>query len=912
MKAFRLASILLLFIILLTGVPYLGYVLYQKYSRPASLPLDAVPDKAAFVIRINNPANLYAELNRSNLIWNEISAWPGVSEVRDELKLLDSLTGTDRNIRKLLKDNPVYITLSLTGRAGFGLMYLAGTGNDMTPALISEFLKQRYPEKVSVVSAPYASTEILRFHPEGMKEPMFITVSNGVFIMSHHSNLVKKAIDRLSLNYIPGSVAGFRTIEATAGKRADANIFVNIPYLSLSAWKISSEDKKRDLVRLARFADWCGLDLVIRKDELLFSGYTLYSDSTYYTLSLYAPQSPQAVDAVNILPDNVTTFTLFSLENLGWFLSDLREREHRLENAAEPGRLSQFNASRNMRLERYFLPWTRHQLCFASAGLNDGNERPYPLLAIQHSDPDSSLRSLLSLAEALGKKTDSVRYNERTIYLSDLSEPLNALLGSFRQGIRANCFMLFEGYTIFAESPVHLVHLMNHYRSGTTLAKERSYLDISENVSGQSNIYFYTRPGQAIAEPPSMFGEVMTGYFRPLADSLRKFEAMTLQIVNRKGMFYTTISLRFNPNLSNEGPLAWQSMLDTTVAGTPQIVARSFRGDQALLTTDTMNTLYMIDSAGVILWKKKLYGKVLGSYHPIRVRGSDSLHYLFNTENHLYLVRSDGEIAERFPMKFPLRATNGLALADYNNTGDYRILIAFRDNRVYNFSLDGIMVEGWSLPGLSEEITEPVQYLVHDHKDHLVIRGSRGDFLIADRRGKVRIRPAKPFLMAPGSMFYLNHTGKKGALLTSDQRGRIILLAENGKTTSLVCSTFTAGHYFRYDDITGNEIPDFIFFDRNTLSIYNRSLKPIFSYKFLRDVPAPHLLKTVNGNFYIGIFSPATREVFLFDKKGLTEIAPAIRGTTPFDIGNLENKRHLNLVIGTGKSIKCFRLTQNQ
>jgi hypothetical protein len=911
MKSFRLASLILFCIILFTGIPYLGYVLYQRYSRPASLPLDAVPDKAAFVIRINDPAGLYEELNRSNLIWKEISTWPGISGVRDVLRMLDSLTATDRNIRRLLKEHPVYLTLSLTGRAEFGLMYLASAGNGITPALIAEFLKQRYPAKISVVSTPYASTEILRFHTEGMKDPIFITVSNGVFIMSLHSNLVKKAVDRMSLNYIPGSVAGFRTIEATAGKRADANIFVNIPYLSLSAWKISSEDTKHDLVRLARFADWCGLDLIIRKDELLFSGYTLCSDSTYYTLALYAPQSPQSVDAVNILPDNVTNFTLFSLENLGWFLSDIQQRERRLENATEPGRLSQFNATHNMRLERYFLPWTGTQVCFASAGLNDRNERPYPLLAIQYNNPDSSLRYLCSLSEALGKKTDSVRYDERTIYLSDLSDPLNALLGNFRQGVRANCFVFFEGYAVFAESPLHLVQMMNHYRSGTTLAKERSYLDISENVSGQANIYFYTRPGQAITEPPSVFSDAMAGYFRNLADSLKKFEAMTLQIVNRKGMFYTTISLRFNPNLSNEGPLAWLSTLDTAVAGAPQIIARNFAGDQALLVTDTMNALYMIDSAGAILWKKKLYGKVLGNFHPIRIKGSDSLHYLFNTENHLYLIRCDGVIAERFPMKFPLRATNGLTLADYNHTGDYRILIAFRDNRVYNFSLDGIMVEGWSLPGLSQEITEPIQYLVYNHKDHLIIRGSKGEFLITDRRGKVRILPVKPFLMAPASEFYVNRTGKKGAFLVTDQKGKIILLAENGKISSLSCNTFTTDHYFRYFDISGNDIADFIFFDRNTLSVYNRSLKPIYSHNFLHEVPPPHLLKTVNGTSYIGIFSPSTREVFLFDDKGLVETAPAIRGTTPFDIGNLENKRHVNLVIGAGRNVKCFRLTQN-
>ena len=145
MKAFRLASIILLSIILLTGVPYLGYVLYQRYSRPAASPLDAVPEKAAFVVRINNPSSLYEELNRSNLIWKEISAWPGMDGLMAEIGMIDSLTASNRSIRRLVRDNPVYITLSLTGRGQFGLMYLAGAGNDLTTAVLGEFLKGSFP-----------------------------------------------------------------------------------------------------------------------------------------------------------------------------------------------------------------------------------------------------------------------------------------------------------------------------------------------------------------------------------------------------------------------------------------------------------------------------------------------------------------------------------------------------------------------------------------------------------------------------------------------------------------------------------------------------------------------------------------------------------------------------------------------
>ncbi|MBC8462120.1 MAG: hypothetical protein H8D67_29485 [Deltaproteobacteria bacterium] len=69
-------------------------------------------------------------------------------------------------------------------------------------------------------------------------------------------------------------------------------------------------------------------------------------------------------------------------------------------------------------------------------------------------------------------------------------------------------------------------------------------------------------------------------------------------------------------------------------------------------------------------------------------------------------------------------------------------------------------------------------------------------------------------------------------------------------------------------------------------------------------------MKTLNGKTFIGIISPTSNEVFLFDRHGYVEIESGVKGTTPFDIGTLEDKNRLNLVIGAGKMVKGFRLTR--
>ena len=193
--------------------------------------------------------------------------------------------------------------------------------------------------------------------------------------MSTHPDLVKKSIDKLSLNTPSANTAGFTSVESVAGKKTDANIYINIPYFTLAVWKTVSENEKENLARYARFADWSGLDLLVKKDELLFTGYTSITDSTFHTLALFSHQEPQKMDAVSVLPDNVTSFTLFGFGNFGIFL-----KRSVYDNPESPGtvnHLSPFNRKYNINAESCFLPWTGSQVGNASTEPEGSTENIY-------------------------------------------------------------------------------------------------------------------------------------------------------------------------------------------------------------------------------------------------------------------------------------------------------------------------------------------------------------------------------------------------------------------------------------------------------------------------------------------------------------------------------------------------------
>jgi len=262
-------------------------------------------------------------------------------------------------------------------------------------------------------------------------------------------------------------------------------------------------------------------------------------------------------------------------------------------------------------------------------------------------------------------------------------------------------------------------------------------------------------------------------------------------------------------------------------------------------------------------------------------------------------------------MRFPAHATNGLTLLDYKKNHDYRILVAFQDHHVYNFTLRGRSAPDWERPGLNEEITQPVKHVVIGHTDHLIISGNHGSTIITDKTGNPSINLSPRFQHSVNSGFFNNRSAKKGVLITSDPDGKVIFIQDNGKTAEVTLNLFSPSHYFFYEDINGNGYPEFIFFDKNNLYYYSKSYKFIYSYGFRREIIAPpFVIRTPDHKVFFGMVSPETNELYLFDKYGFRELGPGIRGNTPFEIGHVESQREMNLVVGSGKFVKNYRLTK--
>ncbi|MDP1621954.1 MAG: hypothetical protein Q8M08_06405 [Bacteroidales bacterium] len=911
MRNFRTILIILAAIVALTGFSWLAFTIYNKFQRPVESPFNAIPGNTALIIQLNKAGNLLEELNRSNILWRSLARFPGIRTVKSELQYVDSASRKNAKISKIFQQYNILVSITLSGRNNFGALYLASVSGRDPESYILDFINEINSGKAILTETPYSITRLHRIQSGGSRDAFYFAVIKGVFIGSFHADLVKRAIDRLSLNTPMATSSGFRTVQASSGKKVDANIYVNYRFFSLVLSKIFREENLPSLLKFSNFADWSGLDLIIKKDELLFNGITVASDSNQQFLSLFTDQKPQKKDIAVIIPLQTLYFTAYGWSDPSRFCQRFQNRMQRDETfTGEQNDILSLIDQYQLNVSEYFLPWMGSEGgVFVMEDPISSTETGFT--ALKSRDTLLTTASLFALADTLGIRYDSVYFRGHKIYRLGLPAFIPTLFGQIFGKFEANCFTFLNGYIVFAAQPKFLEPVITAVTEKATFGLDKEFNDFETNLSDKSNVYSYFNTRNAIHTIKGVLNQELSDQLNPMMDTLRKFESIAFQYSNTDGQFYSNILLRYNTNLGKEGPLQWQASLDTSIASQPRIIHTTTSGNPAVVVTDVVNNLYLVTSQGQIAWKLHIMGKIMGEVHTIQFHGNDSLFLLFNTDTHLYLLHADGKFADKFPMRFPLHATNGIKVADWDNNLDYSIMVAFQDNRIYSFTLDGVSQFGWKRPNLKEEIIKPVSCFTVGEKKYILVSGINGNTLILDKNGEIQITPGPNFTHAPSSGFHINKTNNKGPFLTTGRDGKVIFIHEKGKTSEVTLNLFTHDHKFFYEDIIGNGQTEFIYSDKNNIYYYNRNYKLIYSYAFRREISnSPFLLHDSDGKAMIGYVVPETNELFLFDRNGYRELESGIRGNTPFDMGFLENDTQQNLVVGAGKVLKNYRLPQ--
>lgn len=893
--------------VLLAGAGVYGYFRIQQLKSPVRDPLEAVPVDAFCVIGSHDARATWAKLSGGNLAWAALGETGWASKASSTAAHIDSLLAADAEIASFFDERESWLSLHCTGKDDFDYLLAAalpGTG-DMDE--FSAFVKKHAGGK-KVEQKTWKENIILTVGDPATGR-FFTGMREGVILLSENEALLKSALEQLEKGPTLKQDKSFAAVRQTAGEKAVANIYINYPRLVTGLKRIANDRSHERLESIAHFAGWTEMDLALRPNAVLMNGYTAAPDSTKQYLGIFSGQQPQRVEVASVLPGSTITYTCYGISNFQLF-NQRYDTHLEQEGLADERRdlLAQLKRNYGYDPDKQIGSWLGNEIAVATLPAPEGGTVTVALLSTARTA--EAKESLLGMED----KSDTTRAEPVTdstgyvIRKSPVPGMLPATFGELFGELREAWYTVVQHYLVFAPDENTLRAFIAANENRTTLANNRAYADFSTNISEEASITIYASPGHSLNLLKEHADGSFAGDLQAHAGLLRRFDGAVLQYsAGDNDLYYTNIFLRHNPQTKRDISTLWETQLDTTFSGKPWLVNDHKTKGMDVFVQDDANKIYLISSTGSILWKKQLPEKIMGDVQQVDALKNGKLQLIFNTASSIYIIDRNGNDLAPFPLRLPAPATNTLRVMDYENSRDYRLLIACADKKVYNYTIKGAKVGGWKIPVTEDVVLVPVQHTAVGGKDYVIVADRGGKTYITDRQGNMRLN-LKERLTAPVTQVFVE-PGKdlsRTRIVSADSLGNVSRLSLADELERMHFMDFVESPGFEYRDINSDGSREFIFLDAHRLMIFNQDKAPVMSYTF--DSPAepkPMIFLFDSKDVRIGALCRSASEVHLINNGGMETEGFPLQGTTPFSIGRLNGSGELTLLCGNNGRYLC-------
>lgn len=903
----RIAFITIVTLAIVAGIFWYFYT--GKVSASISSAINVVPEESSVIIESKKISELWKKISQTNIIWEELLGINSINEINSKLQQIDSLIKGSNGTEDLLNKGSTIIAFIKTEKSNFDFLISYSLPDLTYQNTCDEFFKYANGGK-EILFEEYNSDRIGQFN----SLHCYFTHINGTIVISPNRSLIKRAIDQYHSGKSIANNNNFKKILQSAGKTIDASIFINYSNCSSFATFLQ-EEKRSSIANATNFAGFSGWDITIKPNAVSLSGFTQTIDSTNNFLSLFKEQNPQKTEVYKILPAKTALFLSYGISNTQQAALNYKKYLPAEKQASNKLAIDTVNAKFGIDIEKEFLSCIGNELTLAMLEKeNDTTDNAY---CIFHTpDIDEAQRTLHSLKDILSEneqiKKDSGSYHGHPLSFIPAKGIIPAIWGENFSSIQNNYFTVIYNYVIFANSETELKLFIDEFESNKTLANDKNYKTFSENISSESNFYFYCSIPRSISLYKNWFSADLKRALDNYSSIFKKLEAFSIQFSNNEnGLFYSNIYLKYNPEFKKETETLWELPMDTTISSKPYIVINHNTKAKEIFIQDDANKIYLISNTGKILWSKQLQERIMSEVIQIDAYKNDKLQMIFNTRSYIYMFDRNGNEVNGFPIKLRSPATNALSVVDYENNEDYRIFIATANKRIVCYKANGEQVTGFGFNKTDEQVFLSILFFNTASKDHICFVDTKGKIYIVNRQGETRIRIKEK--LPSGIRNYFLDIGKdysKSSIVAADTLGTIYKISLTGNKETTHLQDFETSPYFEFKDLNNDKIREYILLTRNELKVFSQDKSLLFKYDFEEKVSSvPMLFNFRDGSSKIGVVSEGNNQLFLFNENGSLYNQFPLTGNTRFSISDLNNQGVYNLVTGTSdKAIYVYQL----
>jgi hypothetical protein len=895
-------------ILLLGLVTVAVYFYFGRTGTVSKGALAGIPNDAVLIWRADDLSASADRLAHNSILWEELSSLSVISETNRMIAGWDSLLSSYPDGSDFLL-NSTFISWHSIGKKRIGWLSVTeiteGTDLEDLQALLHSSGSTSQERKVNDQSVYACVLSGIRYH---------YALEGDLLLLSSYGSLVERGLEQLNSDFSLSTDLEFMRIYETAGTPEHGVVLYKTDQIHhLLTPLLLKEIDQFTQSALAQTGSWAALDLSLKSDAIMLSGFTTYQDSAGFALEAFESQKPEDHDMVEVLPENTAAFIHYGFSNAnGWFQKKREGLAVQNQLFAYDKSIADIENEYGFRYDKNLLSWIEHEVAcgFLEGRSKDIKERLFCVTKAANIElAKKNLTELENRTALLSKITPDIP--DSTIGYIGVSNLFGPIFGAPFNQLKHAYFTMIDKYVIWANNPQVLQEIRNRNLKDKTLGEADGYRQLAEHISEESNIFVYAD----IARSSTYLDQFLNPEFAPKTEEdiafLRQFQAITYQYsYERPGLFYTHAYFVHNPIYKEVSYSLWELALEAPARMKPTIVKNHYTGAKEIFIQDRENHIYLVSNSGKILWKRALSEPILSEVTQVDVYGNNKLQLLFNTKSKLFLIDRNGHDVPGYSVELEEKATAGLTCLDYSGNHKYRILVPAENGILYDFDNDGKQVNGWKHKSEDQNIAHPIKYFSIKNKDYLVARLADGTVKAYDRRGRVRIDPLQEKISAKPATSVLT-TGNDLTttyLTVTDSSGTVNTLYFNGTLEKKDFGSYSPKHLFLYTDLNQDGVQDYLFADKGKVTGFDNSGERLLEY----EVPTGDIVALNTYVFESGVSIGITTdegEIFLIDKTETLFPFFPMKGLGEFTITDLNNDGAFNLLVSDNSGLLyCYRL----
>jgi hypothetical protein len=860
------------------------------------------------------PQHFLKNLRTEGSFWKTLRSIDQVNQLNKFIILADSITKKSPSHAKFLQNKEVVITFNPRNNNNYDLLTIipirSAAELETAEVYLSEYIKgKRYISS----RRKYHKSNLVEARKNERSEVKFCyTIFSDLLIFSDKPHLIEESVRQLDLDQkeVDNELA---PLLKSTNKQAEMNLFINHQIANEFILTPLSEILVAKTKNLKSYSDWTELDITLKEGKILFTGFTNGNMEKAHFSKILMSQHPGSSNIESILPLKTYSFSSYYLSDLDRFFTDYHEfltQSNLFINREK--RLKEIEKNTEINLRSLFTDIFDREVAEALISNDVDNQTLHRLFLIRTKSESYAQKKLLSFLEAYSKwdkeynDVQGVEFRidketQFTLYKFPVQNLPYLLFGRLFPYAKTTWFTFYNNYLIFGESQIALQRTLMSNILGETLSSNANYQAFQSEINSKYNYYYFCNLPIALNHANLFFNSTLSA--KLITDmNFRKFKYFSWQVSSTGDMTFNNGLLTHSAEINQKPKTVWQSHIGSEISKKPLIIENRFDSQsKEIIVCDSKNNLYKVNNIGRVVWKVNAESPILSDIQVLDLFNNGQYQLVFNTRSKLFILDSEGNHVENFPVKFNENATNGVSVFDYEDNKNYRFFIAHNDHHIYAYGTDGNQLEGWQPFKTDHEVTHPIQHFAIDGKDYIVASDKMKEYIL-DRRGNIRVPTDFVYSHSKNNPVFLETRSgtNEPRLVSTDMDGNIHRTYFNGRHEVVEFNKLNDNHFFVATSLDKDNETEYIFTQDKHIYVQKNTGRAIFNQRIECEISHKANVYNFSDNAKkIGITCKKSERIFLFDLNGSLHQGFPLEGCSEFSIGFISDDRsNFNLIVG--------------